>query len=212
MDETRGNSSQGSPLAGGLPDSGSEGGQNATKKPSWPIPAPDVLTDPPPPPVGLNWGTVSQQLGLDLQVLKHDGRIMVAGEFVPEGGVVIDPHTFRALRAHIGSRVFGHAYFVGELTLDEHRLQLPVEGNLPQDANVIVRAEGGAVIGIFADGQQATRAKRQIIRGSIGAGVTLEQGPLGMELRVARSDAAGRVATVIASQGGAVISIGGERV
>jgi hypothetical protein len=74
----------------------------------------------------------------------------------------------------------------------------------------VIRTESGPIIGILADAIEAERARQKIVRGSLGTGVSVEQGPLGVELRVDRPELPGRVATVIASRGGAVVSVGGR--
>ena len=70
-----------------------------------------------------------------------------------------------------------------------------------------MRSEAGPIIGLFPSVQQAARARRAILQGAVGAGLRSEEGPLGVELRVERPELPGMVATLIASNGGAVISI-----
>ena|SRR5579872_6621851 len=178
--------------------------------PSWPIISPTALSEPVPPPVGLNWAHVSERTGIELRILEHDGSIVLAGEYVPAPGFVIDPATFLARSAHIGARVLHHSYFIGELTASEFGLKLSVDPDPGSVPNAVVRTASAPVLGLFQDRVDAERARRQVMEGSVGYGVSVQQGPLGTELRVARTENAGRVATVIASHHGAVISVGGE--
>ncbi len=178
--------------------------------PSWPIVSPTALSEPVPPPVGLNWAQVSDRTGIELRILEHDGSIVLAGEYVPAPGFVIDPATFLARSARIGARVLYHSYFIGELTASEFGLALSVDPDPGSVLNAVVRTASAPVIGLFQDSADAERARRQVMEGSVGYGVSVQQGSLGTELRVARTENAGRVATVIACHHGAVISVGGE--
>lgn len=177
---------------------------------SWPSVSSSAATPLEPPPVGMNWARVAQAIGVDARILEHDGSIVLAGEYVPAPGYVIDPSSFLARSARVGARVLYHSYFVGELTASEFGLRLAVDPDSGSVPNAIVRSAGAPVIGLFSDEVDAERARRQIVEGSVGYGVTKGVGPLGTELRVARTENAGRVATLIASHHGAVISVGGE--
>jgi hypothetical protein len=178
--------------------------------PSWPIISQSALSEAAPPPVGLNWARVSERTGIELRILEHDGSIVLAGEYVPAPGFVIDPGTYLAQSARIGDRVLYHAYFIGELSASEFGLKLSVDPDSGSVPNAVVRTASAPVIGLFRDGADAERARRQVMEGSVGYGVSVQPGPLGTELRVARTENAGRVATLIASHHGAVISVGGQ--
>jgi hypothetical protein len=178
--------------------------------PSWPIISPTTLSDAAPPPVGLSWTLVSERTGVDIRILEHDGSIVLGGEYVPAPGFVIDPVTFLARSAHIGDRVLYHSYFIGELTASEFGLRLSLDPDSGSVPNAVVRTASAPVIGLFQERTDAERARRQVMEGSVGYGLSLLEGPLGVELRIARTENAGRAATVIACHHGAVISVGGE--
>jgi hypothetical protein len=158
----------------------------------------------------MNWGVVAQHFGADVRTLMHDCYIVLRGEFVPETGYFIDPNTLRARRVDVGHRVLQHGYLIGRLTADEFhtRMDLVPDGT-ESVRNAIVRVARAPVIGLFADRRDAERCRDTILSGAIGSGVELENGPLGTELRVSRAESAGSVATTIASNAGAVISVGG---
>jgi hypothetical protein len=183
---------------------------DASGTPSWPMASSPAVAEGAPPPVGLNWAQVADRIGVDVRILDHDGSIVLAGEYVPAPGFVVDPSTFLARSARIGDRVLYHSYFIGELTANEFGLKLSVDPDSGSVPNAVVRTACAPVIGLFKYGADAERARRQVMEGSIGYGVSVQQGPLGTELRVARTQNAGRVATVMASHHGAVISVGGE--
>jgi hypothetical protein len=178
--------------------------------PSWPIISPTTLTEALPPPVGMNWTLVSERTGVDVRILEHDGSIVLAGEYVPAPGFVIDTVTFLARSAHIGDRVLYHSYFIGELTASEYGLKLSLDPDSGSVPNAVVRTASAPVIGLFTYMADADRARRQVMEGSVGYGLYVQEGPLGTELRIARTENAGRAATVIACHHGAVISVGGE--
>lgn len=178
--------------------------------PTWPI----VGESPPatPPPVGLNWGTVAERFGMDLRVLQHEGLIVLRGEYVPAAGYFIDPDTFVVQHVDVGGTAPRHGYFVGDTTaseFSEHLATNPPEAvmGLP-----VRRTEGGPIIGLFSSEQQAERARSAVMQGALGAGVRCEAGPLGIELRVERTALPGTIASLIAGQGGAVISVAGRPV
>jgi hypothetical protein len=177
--------------------------------PTWPIEAPGSSL-PAPPPVGLNWATVSQRLGIDLRVLQHEGAIILAGEYFPESGFFFDPDTLAAQQVDVGDVALRNGYFLGNITARDFAAWYPPAPKRWPAAGVpVVHRARGAVIGLFSDRRAAERTKTAILQGAIGGGIRLEDGPLGTELRVDRPEQPGSVATVIASHGGAVISIGG---
>jgi hypothetical protein len=177
--------------------------------PTWPITeeAPAI-----PPPVGLNWQAVSARLGMDLRILEHEGQIVLEGESSPSDGFFIDPDSFAVISVGVGDKVPRHGYFLGRLTV--RGLSERLAPTIPETGAglAITRELRGPVIGLFASEQQAKRARTAILQGSMGAGLRLEPGPLGIELRVARPEQLGMVATLIAANGGAVISIAGKSI
>jgi hypothetical protein len=176
--------------------------------PTWPIPVPDGT--PMPPPVGLNWGEIAQRFGADPRVLMHGCYIVLQGEFVPETGYFIDPRTLRARRVDVGQRVLEHGYLIGRLTADEFRVPLDLLPDGGESAlNPVIRTAKGPIIGLFSDRRAAERCRDSLLSGALGSGVTLQDGPLGFELRVDTAEIAGRVATTIASHAGAIISVAG---
>lgn len=181
--------------------------------PTWPIVTPDSSSVAAPPPVGLNWGAVAERLGVDRRVLQHDGQIILRGEYFPESGYFIDPSTLLARFVDVGEIALAHGYFIGELTMNEFGIKPELAPQEPGLSHPVIPAPSSApIIGLFADERGAGRARDRILRGSIGAELSSEVGPLGVELRVGRSERGGAVATVIAAQAGAVISIGGTAV
>lgn len=178
--------------------------------PSWPTVAASTAGDAAPPPVGMNWTRVAERTGVDARILEHDGSIVLAGEYVPAPGFAIDPTTFLARSARIGDRVLYHSYFIGELSASEFGLTLAIDPDSGSVPNAVVRTAAAPIIGLFRESVDAERARRQIMEGSVGYGVSVQAGPLGTELRVARTENAGRVATLMASHHGAIISVGGE--
>ncbi|MGI8968173.1 MAG: hypothetical protein ACR2GA_03615 [Chloroflexota bacterium] len=164
------------------------------------------------PPVGLSWAAVSAALQVDLDVLEREGSIVLAGEYFPDAGYALDPTIQTARRVDVGDRALQPAYFLGKLTLGSFSVRLPpTVGDLGSEG-VVVQADRAPIIGLFSDHDAADRAAQQILQGSIGGGVAAEDGPLGVELHVRHSDMPGRVASVIASLHGAVISVGGQPV
>lgn len=177
--------------------------------PTWPIPTPGA-PPPAPPPVGLNWGAVAERLGVDRRVVQHDGQIILAGEYFPEAGYVIDPGSMTARFVDVGELALRAGYFLGELTLREFKVDLPLERDWNEVQDPVVPVAGaGPIIGLFADETDAARAKDRILRGSLGAGIAMRHGPLGVELEVAQAERGGEVASIMASNEGAVISISG---
>ncbi len=178
--------------------------------PSWPMPSTGIAEKTPIPPVGLNWGSVAAHIDADLRVLEHDGQIVLAGEYFPEAGFFIDPETFDARHVDVGDMALRSGYFLGDLSVSEFHLQVPVGPAFSISGKRVVVPQDGPVIALFATQSEADRARRKIVQGSLGSGISVDSGPLGVELRVARPELAGRVATVIASQGGAVLSVAGR--
>lgn len=177
--------------------------------PTWPIAA---SAGAPPPPAGLNWGTVSQRLGIDLRLLEHDGAIVVAGEYFPFAGFLLDPASLQAQHVDVGDIALNHGYLLGDLTAREFREMIPLAEGEILPGRPVIRRESAPIIGLFADEVQAQRARSAILQGSVGSGARSETGPLGIELRVDQTGSPGAVATVIAANRGAVISIGGRPV
>lgn len=179
--------------------------------PSWPMPSTGVAEEAPTPPVGLNWAAVASQLGIDHRVLEHDGQIILTGEYFPEAGFFIDPQTFDARAVDVGEIALRSGYFLGDLSVSEFHIQMPVRREVPRPAGKpVIVPQAGSVIGLFTTQIEAERAKRKIMQSSLGSGIAVEHGPLGVELRVAHPEISGRVATIIASQGGAVVSVAGR--
>lgn len=163
-----------------------------------------------PPPVGLNWGVVARQLGTDLSALQHSGSIIVAGESFPARGYFFEGGTLRARWVELGDISLSHGYFLDELALHATNAHVPSGGDTGNVAHpVIPDVPEGPVIGLFASEHDATRAHDRIMHASIGAGMRLESGPLGVELHVDRPELPGRVATAMAAYNGAIIAIGG---
>lgn len=178
--------------------------------PSWPMPSTGSVENAPVPPVGLNWGAVAAQIGVDRRVLEHDGQIVLTGEYFPEAGFFINPETFDARHVDVGDIALRSGYFLGDLSVSEFHIQVPVGRAFATSGKPVIVPQDGPVIALFSTQVEADRARRKIVQGSLGSGISTEPGPLGVELRVARPELAGRVATVIASQGGAVISVAGR--
>jgi hypothetical protein len=178
--------------------------------PTWPIQEAESDATSEAPPVGLNWAAVSAHLGVDQRVLAHDGMIVVAGEYFPEKGFFIDPASMEALHVHQGDMAMSHGYFLGEVTLNQFGVSLPVEARPADSRLVVVPHETGPVIGLFADRSDADRARNKIMRTSLGTDLGIEDGPLGSQLRVGNPQLPGRVATVMTSFGGAIVSIAGK--
>jgi len=178
--------------------------------PSWPIPGRESIVEPEAPPVGLSWTKLAQTLSIDPRVLRHEGAIVLTGEYVPEAGLLIDATMLSARQVRTGDRALSHGYFIGDVTISQFLLHIPLGTGDSAVLHPIIRTAGAPVIGLFAGERDANRAKEQILQGSIGSGLSLDRGPLGIELRVRHASVAGRVATVIASHRGAVTSVGGQ--
>src|SRR5207302_1444236 len=155
--------------------------------PTWPIPPTDtrpIVT----PPVGLNWAAVAQRFGIDERVLRHGGSIVLTGEYFPEGGFAIDPATMRARRVDVLDMALAPVYFLGKLMASEFHIRLPMEPPGEQVRNPVVREASGPIVGLFPDEDRAGVARREILQGSLGSGVSIQAGPLGIELRVSRPE------------------------
>lgn len=177
--------------------------------PAWPGSAgrPAVV---PAPPVGLNWSSVADYYGLDAVTLRHDGSIVLAGEYFPAPGYFIDPGDFTGRRVDVGGMALRHGYLIGEIPKQEFEERLTVSeetGSVP-----VATAATGPVIGLFASEDDAARVRTQILQGSLGSGVVIQHGPLGAEVHVRQTELPGRVATVICATGGAVIGVSGQPV
>lgn len=180
--------------------------------PTWPIQAPGS-GGPPPPPVGLSWATVAQGLGLDLEMLLHEGIIVLAGQYFPESGFFFDPKTLEAQHVDVGDIALRHGYFLGNMTARDFAEWYPLASKSPRAPGVpVVHQTQGTIIGLFSDRRAAQRAKTAVLQGALGAGLRLEDSALGCELIVARPREPGAVATAMAAHGGAIISIGGQPV
>lgn len=178
--------------------------------PTWPISTPDPTGGSVPPPVGLNWGTVAGRLGVDRRILQHEGCIVLAGEYFLEGGYFLDPATLEARQVDVGDIVLKHGYFLGTLTISDFQLRMTQLSDAPAVLHpVIPSPPKGRMIGLFTDPRDAQRARRKIVQGGTAGGVSLQDGPLGIELHVERPELAGRVASVICAHAGAVIAIDG---
>jgi hypothetical protein len=180
--------------------------------PSWPIPASTSLLSQPAPPVGLNWSVVARDLEVDERVLRHDGCIVLTGEYFPAAGYCIVPSTMQARFVDVGDMALSPMYFIGKITMDGFHLELPSMSPQSEIHHPVVHRDTGPIIGLFIDPNDAERAKREIFQGSLGSGVSLGKGPLGTELRVRTTQSPGRVATVMASEGGAIISVSGRAI
>jgi len=200
---------------GVLPAQGSELMREAAVEdvpgaPTWPIPSRESIVEPEAPPVGLSWTKLARTLDIDPRVLRHEGAIVLTGEYVPEAGLLIDATSLSALQVHTGDRALSHSYFIGEVTMSQFLLHIRLDAGGSAVAYPIVRTASAPIIGLFAGERDANRAREQIMQGSIGSGLSLDSGSLGIELRVQHASVAGRVATVIASHRGAVTSVGGQ--
>ena len=180
--------------------------------PAWPNPAPGS-TSTATVPVGLNWQVVADRLDVDPRILRHDGLIIVAGEYFPSVGYFLDPATLEGRRVDVGDVALHHGYFIPQIALRQFKQSVPASGNGRSALKPIIPTTGrGLVIGLFADEREALRSRERILRGSLGAGVTVDNTPLGFELRVSRPLMTGRIASVIASHGGGVLAIDGRPV
>jgi hypothetical protein len=180
--------------------------------PTWPVTAAEPATGPEPPPVGLNWQVVAERLGVRRAVLEHDGAVVLAGEYFPSPGYAFDPMTFRGRFVDVGDLCLRHCYLLSETTLNEFNVHLEIEPDQTRVSHPVVRSSSGPLIGLFTDETLARRAKKDIMQGALGSGLSIEAGPLGVELRVSRPVLPGRTATVVAGNRGAVISVGGRPV
>ncbi len=174
-------------------------------------PLPTSEASPMPPPVGLNWGVVAQRFGTDVRKLMQSCFVVLPGEFMPEDGYFLHPDTLAAEATSVGQRARRAGYLIGRLAAQELRAKLQVlpVGD-PQNENVVIRTAGGPIIGLFSSRRHAEKCRDAILSGSIGSGMSIEDGPLGSELRVNELRIAGVVATCIAGHAGAVISVGGR--
>jgi hypothetical protein len=196
----------------GLMEQGDSSVGDRPGAPTWPIPTPTSADEPAPPPVGLNWQVLAERLAVDRRVLEHDGVIVLAGEYFPEEGFFFDPSTLTAQPADVGDIALQHGYFLGDLAIRDFRVRIPLGRPTRLHGHPIIRHEAGTIIGLFPSEIETRRARQQILQGSLGSGLSQEAGPLGVELRVEHPELPGRVATVIAANGGAVISVSGKPV
>lgn len=185
---------------------------NVPGAPTWPTPSANIHEPPASPPVGMNWRVVADHLGMDHRLLEHSGSIVLAGEYFPEAGYFLDPATLEAQYVDVGQVSLRRGYFLGKLPTSSFNGSFRLRSRQQSVDHPIVRRDTAPVIGLFFDRTAAERARSRLVRGSLASGISLEEGPLGIELRIQRASLPGRVATVLASEGGAVISIGGEAV
>jgi len=143
-------------------------------------------------------------------VLQRVGIIVLAGEYFPEGGYILDPATFQATWVNDSDIALRHGYFLGDLAIRDFHLDLDIVTPDPPAGLPINPVTRGPIIALFGDRVQAERAKRRLLSNSLGSGIRIEDGPLGPELHVQQPELPGRVATTIASDGGALISAGGQ--
>lgn len=180
--------------------------------PTWPILPGVQVADAGAPPVGLNWTSVADRLGLDRRFLEHDGAIVLAGEYFPEAGYFLDPVTLKARFVDVGEIALRRGYFLGELALRDTDAALTLDTSPAMAAHPIVLRDSGPIIGLFNRPDAAERACRRLLRGSLAAGIVTAEGPLGIEVHIRHAELPGRVASVIAGEGGAVISVGGQTI
>lgn len=178
--------------------------------PTWPILPPESPTGASAPPVGLSWQVVADRLGLDRAVLEHDGTLIFPGEYFPEAGFVINPDTLEARHVDVGDIALRPGYFLGDSVVGEQLLRLPRAGEPEVAVHPIIPYAQGPVVALFLDAAQAEHARRRLLRGSLAAGVSTRRANDAIEVRVDRAQLVGRVATLLASHGGAIVTVGGE--
>jgi hypothetical protein len=182
---------------------------NVPGGPTWPMPAATSTDTVPAPPVGLNWTVVADRTGMDIRILQHDGAIVLVGEYFPEAGYFVDPATFKARYVDVGEIALRRGYLLGDMAIREFHGRLDRDASTSTVVTPVIREDTGPIIGLFPERLSAERAKQTLLQGSMGAGFSIEEGPLGVELRVRQPEIPGRVATVICSNGGAVIAVSG---
>jgi hypothetical protein len=179
--------------------------------PTWPEP-PTGPMPPAPPPVGLNWQSLANAFGWNREVLVHEGVIVAAGEYFPEEGYFVDPADMQAHHVDIGDMALRSGYFLGKTTVAQFGVLIyPVEEE-PSIGVPVPPSPAGPVAALFASEGDMERARRKLVRNALASGIRSERGPLGWELRAERPEPAGRVATVMAHYGGAVVTIAGRPV
>jgi len=149
---------------------------------------------------------------MDLRVLEQEGQIVLQGEYFPSDGYFIDPDSFATQSVGVGDKAPRHGYFLGRLTVRDLSKRLVPTVPERRTGLPITRDQRGPIIGLFSSEQQAKRARSAILQGAVGAGLRSESGPLGVELRVERPEQPGIVASLIAANGGAVISVAGQSI
>lgn len=179
---------------------------------TWPMVEAASMGTAPAPPVGLSWTSAARELNANVDVLRHDGTLILIGDTFPEDGYFVDPNSFRAQRVDVGQRALGRGYFLGRLVVGRFGIELRLDDGPNVVENATVRQDHAPLIALFSDRAAAERGQELVLRGSLGSGVTVEDGPLGAEVTVAVSDLPSRAATALASVGGAIISIGGRPV
>lgn len=179
---------------------------------TWPMVEAASMGAPSAPPVGLSWTVPAGRLGVDPDVLRHDGSIILIGDTFPEAGYFFDPERLSAQRVDVGQRALSRGYFLGRSTVDTLALAFEMEFIPLQADNAVRWEDSGPVIALFADRAAAERGRDLVLRGSLGAAIDLADGPLGTEVTVRVAGLPGRVATALASMGGAIIAVSGTPV
>src|SRR5579875_248644 len=117
--------------------------------PTWPnVLPPSTLTGTPT--AGLNWQVVADSIGIDARLAKHDGSIVVPGDYFIEAGYMIDPRTMRGRHVDVGDRALRPGYFLSDLTVSEFRLSIPINVQ-PARSLAAPRPIGGSIYGLFVD-------------------------------------------------------------
>ncbi|MGH2449281.1 MAG: hypothetical protein ACRDFS_11860 [Chloroflexota bacterium] len=178
--------------------------------PTWPIPVPGHEAGPPILPIGLNWAVVAEHLEVERRILEHEGSIVLPGEYFPESGFFLDPVSLRGRHVDVGDVALRPVYFLGDLSVSEFRISIQLEQTSPASGQPIVPTSRGTIVSIFADEATAMRAKRRLLHGSLATGISTKKREGGVEMRIEHPELEGRVASVVAGYGGAVISIGGR--
>lgn len=176
--------------------------------PTWPIRDPETPYGFPAAPVGLNWESVADALRVDRAVLEHDGILLLPGEYFPESGYFLDPVTFRAVHVDVGDMAVRPGYFLSNLVVSEQNLRLPTADSVVLLQNPIVAPLTGPVTALFIDPINAERARRLALRSSLASGARIVPSGDAVELRIETPELPGRVATLLASLGGSVITVG----
>lgn len=176
--------------------------------PTWPILPPSAPRGTPAFAVGLNWQSPATGLGIDRIVLEHDGIIVMPGEYFPESGYALDPITLGARHVDVGDVALRPVYFLGNIVTSGRNLRLTLAPPMAVVENAIVPRVVGDLVAVFPDPVAAERASRLLMRASLAASVSRVATRDSVEVRVKKPELYGRVATLLASMGGAVVSVG----